>query len=224
MFDGKRDVRPRFEAFTSLGQHERRIIRRGNVARRSNYIEGCSRSIACPRCNIKHPLARCQLSHMDEGRHELSHTEAKGLVKSTDTFAVGMFLPECPPVLHQFLDRASVRGLHCCRPGWDTRGRPSNLTARVPLRGSVHKGRVGLADPVVQVAVVQSGADAGGYAANVAFSTPVSNRGQLSWNRSNWGVCISLGTRRWRAPLPAATLRPASGAAFLTGLDPKPDI
>jgi hypothetical protein len=42
---------------------------------------------------------------------------------------------------------------------------------------SVHRGRVGLAGPVVQVAVVQSGAEVGaGYAAaNFGFSTPISN-------------------------------------------------
>ena len=44
-----------------------------------------------------------------------------------------------------------------CSPGWDTRVRPSNLTARAPLRkaftGGVWRG---LASPVVQVAVVRS--------------------------------------------------------------------
>ena len=39
-------------------------------------------------------------------------------------------------------------------PGWDTRVRPSNLTARDPSE-SVRRGRVGLAVPVVQVAVVR---------------------------------------------------------------------
>ena len=76
-----------------------------------------------------------------------------------------------------FLDRASVRGLALLLPQ-DGKG---GFTRPIPLRvihsESVHRGSVGLADPVVQVAVMRSEADAGaGYAAAYPrLCTPVSN-------------------------------------------------
>src|SRR4051812_31532769 len=41
-------------------------------------------------------------------------------------------------------------------PGWDTSVRPSNLTARGPLRRAFAGGRGGLGAPVVQLAVVRA--------------------------------------------------------------------
>jgi hypothetical protein len=74
------------------------------------------------------------------------------------------------------LDRASVRGLALPLPQDGIRGFGRPISLRVIHSRECSQGAVGLADPIVQVAVVRSGAEAAAYAAAIfGFSTPVSN-------------------------------------------------
>ena len=63
-----------------------------------------------------------------------------------------------PPVLRsRILDRASVRGLASLPPQDGIRGFGRPISLRVLRSESVDRGRDGLADPVVQIAVVRAG-------------------------------------------------------------------
>jgi hypothetical protein len=95
--------------------------------------------------------------------------------KSADAMAFMIAVPWCLALRNQsdranapelatgttFLDRASVRGLALLLPQDGIRGFNRPISLRVIHSESVHRGRVGLVDPVVQVAVVRSEAEGG---------------------------------------------------------------